>query len=710
MNAKQKQHAFRDLVEATRDERARVRRLAYAGLWQEAEPVAARFRDFAAARLQKRAPTGAEAMQGDTLDYQPASFLSEGAAVRRCIAYVEVTFGTSSTMGTGFMISPRLFMTNQHVIANAQAALGATITFDRELDEDGRPRPTTSFTLDPQRFALFSDEGVLDYALVAVGSRQAGASDLAEFGCSPLSNAPDKHVIGMSTNIIHHPAGQRKLISIRKNLLVARSAKTLLYETDTELGTSGAPVFNDDWEVVALHHYGEPFLEQVDDAGATVPRNVNEGIRISALVNDLIARRDGLPPEARELLDKALALGAEAAAGAAGPRLGPPRARPAPPPPVDVPHPESLVHPPAEVLAMPTAFPTGNTLEFVVPLRISVSLDGATPPVTLPTPPAGPVPVLGRRAEAVRIDANYPYRSGYVAAFIPGVEVPLPKAVGDTRGAVAPLRAGEPDAEAGELKYEHFSVKMNRFKRVALFTATNIDGETWLSVDRKTGEVSAAEGETWFRDPRISESFYLGQDFYSAWSTYFDRGHLTRRTDPTWGTPEQASRANADTFHFTNCSPQHFRFNQSAKFWQGLERYILETGVLAPDTKRRLCVFQGPIHDDTIDRTADDVQVPSSFFKVVVWRGKERLKAVGLVADQGALLDESRVSLGAPRAVAGVNVNQWRVPISAIEARTGLDFGQAVRDADTIADAAQPAVGAEALRGTLVRSLDDLVL
>src|SRR5204863_2302402 len=114
-------------------------------------------------------------------------------------------------------------------------------------------------------------------------------------------------------------------------------------------------------------------------------------------------------------------------------------------------------------------------------------------------------------------------------------------------------------------KYEHFSVKMNKVKRVAIFTATNIDGRTYLTVDRQTGQV-VSEGETWFLDTRISASYFLDQTFYSGWSHIFDRGHLTRRTDPTWGTPAEAERANADTFHFTNCSPQHFRFNESARF------------------------------------------------------------------------------------------------------------------------------------------------
>lgn len=715
---------FEQLVQATTEQRNRVRRLVAHGQWKRAESDTERFRRFAAKRIQIRTRSGAEAIQGNSLDFQPASFLSEGATVRRAVAYVEASFGTVSTTGSGFMISPRLFITNQHVIPDAEAALGATITFDRELDEMGRPRPVTSFTLDPDTFALFSDEAGLDYAVVAVGNRLSGPGTLDEFGYCPLSNAPDKHVVGMSTNIIQHPLGQRKLISIRNNLLVVRTDTTLLYETDTQIGSSGSPVFNDDWEVVALHHYGQPFLRKVDDDGKPVPAEVNEGIRISALVKDLSRRRSEVPAASVALLAQALELGTQADAKMAPvPRLGPPRVLPAPAHALPPATPSEAVHlnTRREATSMSDPKPSA-TVDFVLPLRISVSLDGAvgTPVSAARTTAAeaaprtqeslAPAKRLTHAAEAVKVDSDYSNRKGFNTTFLPGIEIGLPALSSDLANQVAPLRATEPDAAEGEIKYEHFSVKLHRTRRIAIFTATNIDGEAYLAVDRDTGEVKASEGDRWFKDPRVSESFTLNQDFYSAWSTYFDRGHLTRRTDPTWGTEEDAKRANADTFHFTNCSPQHFRFNQSAKFWQGVERYVLETGVLAQGVRRALCVFQGPIFDDAIDRWADDVQIPSSFFKIVVWMGKDQLKAVGLVVDQGPLLDEPRVNLGTPTSPSFVDINEWRVAIKTIEQRTGLNFGDQVRAADTIKQTTQPVVGAEARTGILIKSLSDIDL
>ncbi len=48
-------------------------------------------------------------------------------------------------------------------------------------------------------------------------------------------------------------------------------------------GSSGSPVFNDDWEVVALHHAGGMLLEP-----ETKRRYFrNEGILISAILDDL---------------------------------------------------------------------------------------------------------------------------------------------------------------------------------------------------------------------------------------------------------------------------------------------------------------------------------------------------------------------------------------------------------------------------------------
>ena len=62
----------------------------------------------------------------------------------------------------------------------------------------------------------------------------------------------------MPVSIINRPLGGYKMVTVRNNTLLKRTACCLLHETDTERGSSGAPVFNDEWDLIALHHWGEP--------------------------------------------------------------------------------------------------------------------------------------------------------------------------------------------------------------------------------------------------------------------------------------------------------------------------------------------------------------------------------------------------------------------------------------------------------------------
>lgn len=701
---------FRRQVDDTIADRARVRRLVHDQRWREAEPDRNRAALFAAKTAAITKSSGAESLTGDTDDLQAAWFLPAGATARLPVAYVESNNAGVWEAGSGFLISLDLFMTNQHVIRDEASAGATQITFGRETDDTGRSRPTTVFNLDPARFALFSSEEELDYAVIAIGSKVTGADTIDALGYCVLSDHPDKHVLGMNVNIIQHPNALPKMIAVRHNLLTARTERTLLYETDTLKGSSGSPVLNDAWEVVALHHYGEPFLEKTDDQGRPLPVNVNEGIRISAIYRDLQARQPSLSVTQQALLQTALDFSTRIPVGAGGKRLTPPHAS----------------REGSESLALKTkdtvmpAPENSQELRVIIPIEVTVRVGGGGMVQTTGATAVGshtlaagaavvaaPAKVLRSGAEKLPIDRDYSNRSGYDARFIVGLNLQLPAPVGKLDAQVAPLRPGEPKAELGELKYEHFSIKMNKSKRIALFTATNIDGNAYLNIDRVTGEVKdKAEGETWYGDPRISASFFLDQTFYSDWSNLFDRGHLTRRVDPNWGTKEEAERANADTYHFTNCSPQHFRFNESTKFWQGAEQYVLENGAIAEDSLNRICVFQGPIFNNKIDLWSDDVQIPSSFFKVIVWKGKNGVRSVGLVVDQLELLSEQRVGGIKPKPVDFVSVKQWRVSIKEIEDRTSLDFGNTVRDADTIKEEQQPVVGEAKV---IVKSFSDLL-
>ncbi|ALM84542.1 DNA/RNA non-specific endonuclease [Bordetella sp. N] len=646
-------------IAATRDERGHTRSLVAAGDWRKADNDTTRCVAFDA-RVRRESGL-AEAVRG-TNDFQPAAFLPQGATARRAVGRVLLQTPASSLSGTGFLISPTLFITNQHVLADAQAASQATVIFDDELDEHGLPRPRTIFRLAPERCAVFSDEQDLDYAVVALGERVQGDATVDELGYCPISFTPDRHRKGMNVNIIQHPEGMPKTIAIRNNLLTARTDTRLLYETDTDFGSSGAPVYNDQWDVVALHHYGAPSAPAADTT------QVNEGVRISSIYQDLQDRLPQLDVDAAALLNTALALWVD---------------------PVPA---------------------TGKQLERRTPVA-ALAAEAQVLPATAPK-------TLKRLPERAIVDTDYSNRNGFDGKFVPGLKLDLAKIAAPRQAVIAPLRADAAAAgtsagerakassktstkaaskasaaktakaigkatTSGELRYENFSILMHKARRFALLTATNIDGATWLSIDRKTGQPAAEqpEGDVWYNDPRIDPSYTVGQTFYSGWSNLFDRGHLTRREDPNWG--EFATRANADTFHFTNCTPQHWKFNESIEYWQGIERYVLEKGIFDSGKDKPVTVLQGPVYDDVNDQWADDVQIPSAFWKVVAWKGAAGLKAVAMIADQTALLTLQRHGGSAPPPRdTTVSVLQFRASIATIESKTGLDLS-ALRKYDT---------------------------
>lgn len=654
---------FRLAVEETREKRAAVRAMVAKG---RSLRVDDEHRSYAVL-MRKYARGGPEALQGLSNDLQPVAFMTEGAAVRRSVAKVVVDTDTYHAEGSGFLVGPGIFITNQHVLRDQAAARNAVLIFDYELDEDGQRRTVSSFRLDPGRLSLFSPEvGGLDYALIALGECIEGNASIASLGYCPLSNSPDRHIIGMNVNIIQHPGGQYKQIAIRNNFLTHRTDTTLLYETDTDSGSSGSPVFNDDWEVVALHHYGAPFKEKFDSDGKELPFHVNEGIRISCIYDDLMDKVPSQEGLKQELLRKLLSLESNGAAVLRLPQL---ERRPQNPrrEGADTNKDDNMKFDENErevKLSIPM-------MSGPVDVTIRVGATSGASGTTSVSRERNESPQLRRGAEGKRLDRDYSNRNGFDEKFITKVPVKLAKIVKPVTDRIASLIDG---TASGELKYQNFSVIMDNQRDLALLTATNIDGDTYKKVDRKSGKVSEGEGETWYKDRRISDEYYLGQSFYTSWSHKFDRGHLTRRNDPNWGNAEEAERANADTFHFTNCTPQHFRFNQSAEFWQGIERYVLEKGVLQPGRAQRLTVLQGPVLDDRDDHWADDVQVPSQFWKIVIWNGANGPRAVGLLANQSDLFGEDRAGLRRPDDDQEVEVRQFHVAIRQITKLTKLDL------------------------------------
>ena len=81
--------------------------------------------------------------------------------------------------------------------------------------------------------------------------------------------------------IAGHPGGGKLQISIHDNHLIEFDDRKILYRTPTNPGSSGSPVFDEDWNLVGLHHAGSAETSRLDGSGEVV--EANEGIRLAAI-------------------------------------------------------------------------------------------------------------------------------------------------------------------------------------------------------------------------------------------------------------------------------------------------------------------------------------------------------------------------------------------------------------------------------------------
>ncbi|MCE5290725.1 MAG: serine protease [Nocardiaceae bacterium] len=254
-----------------------------------------------------------ERIIGAANESQPVSFLPRGTRAAAAVARISLSVrGGERPQGTGSLVSPRLLLTNNHVLPDVVTAGIAVIEFGAEIGVDNAPAACTRFRLDPDTF--FVTDKHLDYTLVLVAPRDDGTTAGKVVGWfNPLIAQPGKIVIGESMNIIGHPMGRFKEISIRDNRLEAQLDDFLHYTADTLPGNSGSPVFNDQWEVVALHHAG---VKRKDDQGRVLRKDgkvwqpgdgedaidwvANEGARVSAILRHLAGLT--LSPAQRDII------------------------------------------------------------------------------------------------------------------------------------------------------------------------------------------------------------------------------------------------------------------------------------------------------------------------------------------------------------------------------------------------------------------------
>ncbi len=212
-----------------------------------------------------------EKIIGSQPTFLPISFLEEGVARAKSVA--RIVCGDSA-YGSGFLINKNLLVTNHHVLASAAKAENALVEFGYELDSRGLIRAKVAFQLDPERG--FATSEVDDWTIVRV----RGDANQAWGAIPVVAKAIRKDQF---VNIIQHPGGGPKQIALYHNTVIFADNARVQYLTDTMPGSSGSPVFDSSWQLVAIHHAGGLLTRP----GRPSVSFCNEGIAVNALLAGL---------------------------------------------------------------------------------------------------------------------------------------------------------------------------------------------------------------------------------------------------------------------------------------------------------------------------------------------------------------------------------------------------------------------------------------
>jgi endonuclease G len=230
----------------------------------------------------------------DTLDI---SFFGEGVEFAKLVARINVprfengvqvtaqNGGPWILHGTAWIVGPGLALTNHHVVNARRDDESPASPADLKLQaeaatlEFGFDQPKASpLRVGVQR--LLTTSTALDYALLEVPDAPAVGVPTLLAGKVKLDATTR-----MAVNIIQHPRGEAKQVAFRNNLVAAADDDTIRYYTDTDFGSSGSPVCDDQWRVVALHR-GARHAPGANYQGKA-EAYVNYGSQIQAILADL---------------------------------------------------------------------------------------------------------------------------------------------------------------------------------------------------------------------------------------------------------------------------------------------------------------------------------------------------------------------------------------------------------------------------------------
>jgi V8-like Glu-specific endopeptidase len=217
--------------------------------------------------------------------------------LQRCRAVARVQTGNDDGIGTGFLVAGRdlhpnlpslVVITNGHVVPEELDPHNALVVF-HGLDDD--PGQQTRFRVKHQWWYKPSARAGLDTTILELDGYPQNVIP------TPLAKAlPRKPLRNRRAYVIGHPRGlDQPQFSLQDSIMLDYDHRVLHYRSPTERGSSGSPVFDDQWELIGLHHASGTRLPQLNNAGGTYA--ANEGVTFDAIRKGLAQH----PPEGREL-------------------------------------------------------------------------------------------------------------------------------------------------------------------------------------------------------------------------------------------------------------------------------------------------------------------------------------------------------------------------------------------------------------------------
>jgi hypothetical protein len=247
----------------------------------ECTPEALRRFDEVQQTLQRRSGTQHYERVYGWDRFHPIGWLRQALVTCRSVARLEDSYGNGC--GTGFVLAgdqfragwpSRVLLTNAHVVPDTVAVEDAFITFRGLVDEG----PDTAARVQPAGDMLWcSPKHELDACFLAL-------PDTLNPEVAPLPVRPAFPTLSSKAQVrayvIGHPLGSPQIqLSLHDSVVLAAGEVYAHYRSPTETGSSGSPVFDERWRVIALHHGWTDSLPGIDGAGSAA----NEGIRLDRL-------------------------------------------------------------------------------------------------------------------------------------------------------------------------------------------------------------------------------------------------------------------------------------------------------------------------------------------------------------------------------------------------------------------------------------------